>query len=405
MGYDLNEIYTKWDYCALFSSFSIAYWRNFIMELYKRGKTWTFRIRYKDTTGKRKSLSKGGFRTKTEAYTVGLELELKYKQVGLSTDENISFYDYYQNWIKVYKIGKLDKTTESRYNAIGKFIKENFHDDLLKQITKAQYQKALDDYAAKHVKHTVRRFNGIIRHCIKDALEDRVIYRDFTRDVVIQGSESKASDLKYLEKNEASALKDYCLKNASLKSISYYEIIFGLMTGCRYGEVTGLTWKDINYKDKTISITKAYDYKFQTGFKNVKTPSSVRVITINDELITMLKKLHKEQNTAFMKQGYRDDLNLVFRNNCHQIISDEAVNKTLRTILDSDHINSKNTITFHGLRHTHASLLISNDIGIDYISKRLGHSNTSVTMNVYLHLLESKRKVEDDNAMKFLETI
>lgn len=375
------------------------------MEVYKRKNTWTYRIRYMDANGKRKSLSKSGFRTKSEAYTVGLEMELKYKQIGLSTDENITFYDYYSNWIKVFKIGKLDKTTESRYNAIGKFIKDKFKDDLLKQITKAHYQEVLDEYAATHVKHTVRRFNGIVRHCIKDALEDRVIYRDFTRDVVIQGSESKSSDLKYLEKNEASALKDYCIKNTTLKSISYYEILFGLMTGCRYGEITGLTWDDIDFKNKTIDINKAFDYKFQTGFKNVKTPSSVRIITINDELVTILKKLHKEQNETYLKQGYRDDLNLIFRNNRHQIVSDEAVNKTLRTILDSDHLNTKNIITFHGLRHTHASLLISDDIGIDYISKRLGHSNTSVTMNVYLHLLESKRKVEDENAMKFLETI
>lgn len=393
------------DYCALFSSFSIAYWRKCIMELYKRGKTWTYRIRYQDTDGKRKSLSKSGFRTRTEAYTVGLENELKYKQIGLSDDENISFYDYYANWIKVYKIGKLDKTTESRYNAIGKFIKKNFKDDLLKQITKAQYQNALDEYAKKHVKHTVRRFNGIIRHCIKDALEDRVIYRDFTRDVVIQGAASKSSDLKYLEKKESSKLKRYCKNNASMKSISYYEIFFGLLTGCRYGEVTGLTWGDINYSKKTISITKAFDYKYQSGFKNVKTPSSVRIITINNELIEILKKLHKEQTETFLRQGYRDDLNLVFRNNRHQIISDEAVNKSLKNALKSDDIKSKNIITFHGLRHTHASLLISDNIGIDYISKRLGHSNTSVTMNVYLHLLESKRKVEDDSAMKFLESI
>lgn len=375
------------------------------MEVYKRGKAWTYRIRYKDTNGKRKSLSKSGFKTKKEAYTVGLEMELKYKQIGLSTDENISFYDYYINWINVYKIGKLDKTTESRYNAIGKFIQDKFHDDLLKQVTKAQYQQALDDYAETHVKHTVRRFNGIIRHCIKDALEDRVIYRDFTRDVVIQGSESKSADLKYLEKNEASQLKKICEDKASIKSVSYYEIYFGLMTGCRYGEVTGMTWKDIDLENKTIDINKAWDYKDNTGFKNTKTPSSVRVITINDQLATMLKKLRTEQNTTYLKQGYRDDLNLVFRNNCHKIVSDEGVNKTLRTVLGIDQINAKNVITFHGLRHTHASLLISNGIGIDYISKRLGHSNTSVTMNIYIHLLENRRKSEDKKAMKFLETI
>jgi len=375
------------------------------MEIYKRGKTWTYRIRYIDDDGNRKSLSKSGFKTKTEAHTNGLEIELKYKQVGLSNNENITFYDYYQDWIKAYKLGKLDRTTESRYKSIGKVIKKNFKNKLLKQVTKVQYQELLDKYAEKHVKHTVRRFNGIIRHCIKDTLEDRVIYRDFTRDVVIQGMPSKSSDLKYLEKDEASKLIEYCKNNASMQSMSYYEIFFGLLTGCRYGEVTGMTWKDIDYSDKTVNINKAFDYTNQSGFKNVKTTSSVRVITINDELVEMLKKLHREQNETFLRQGYRDPLNLVFRNNRHKIISDEAVNKSLKIALDSDHIDSKNIITFHGLRHTHASLLISDNIGIDYISKRLGHSNTSITMDVYLHLLESKRKAEDDVAMKFLATL
>jgi integrase len=62
-------------------------------------------------------------------------------------------------------------------------------------------------------------------------------------------------------------------------------------------------------------------------------------------------------------------------------------------------------ITFHGLRHTHASYLISNGANISYVSKRLGHKNIAVTMEVYSHLLQDAQQSEDKKAMQLLDNI
>lgn len=373
------------------------------MQLYKRGKTWTYRIRYRDEHGKMKSVSKSGFRTKSEAETVGLEIQKKYKESGISSNENTTFYDYYETWINTYKLGRLDLTTERKYKIIGKLIKEKFGDTLLKNVKKMEYQQMLDDYAKNHAKTTVNEINGRVRKVVQDAIDERIIYSDFTRNAIVSGKAGREKSLKFIEENEARELKELCLADSSVKKITNSEIVFGLLTGCRIGEVTGLTWDCVDFKNNLVHINKSYDYVNKTGFKSTKTVSSVRVISITDELSEMLKKLRKEQRELFLKQGYRDEENLVFRNYRHDITSDNAVNKTLKQRLKT--IGSKNIITFHGLRHTHASILISNGVDISYISERLGHKDITITLRVYSHLLKKARIEQNEKALNILSSL
>lgn len=373
------------------------------MQLYKRGKTWTYRIRYRDEHGKMKSVSKSGFRTKSEAETVGLEIQKKYKESGISSNENISFYDYYISWINTYKIGRLDHTTERKYKIIGKLIKGKFGETLLKDIKRMDYQQLLDNYAKEHARTTVNEINGRIRKVVQDAIDERIIYSDFTRNAIVSGKPGKNKELKFIEEDEAKKLNDLCLQNCSVRKITNNEIVFGLQTGCRIGEVVGLTWDCVDFKNKTVNINKSYDYVNKTGFKSTKTVSSVRVISIPDELVDMLHSLRTEQRELFIEQGYRDNENLVFRNFRHDITSDNAVNKTLKKRLKT--IGSKNIITFHGLRHTHASILISNGVDISYISERLGHKDITITLRVYSHLLKKARIEQNEKALNILSSL
>lgn len=369
---------------------------------YKNG-TYGYRVSYKNSSGEYKTISHQGYKRPTDAKNAAMEIELKKNQTGISDDEQSSFAEYYDTWINTYKIGFLDKTTESRYKRNLKYIKEFFQDTALKDVKKMDYQKFLNDYGKKHVKHTVRRLNSSVHECIQDAIEDRIIYRDFTRKVVIHGKDSGLGELKYLEEDEMNKIIDLCLEGISYSHITKYEILFGLLTGCRYGEVAGLTWDCVNFDDKYVSIEKAYDYTDQTGFKKTKTKSSIRTITIDDLLVNNLKKLKAEQNEHLLKSGYRNNNDLVFLSNRHVISSDNAVNKELKLMCES--IKSKNTITFHGLRHTHASYLISQGVSIEYISKRLGHSDTSITARIYIHFLEAYRIKQEEKTTSVLNNL
>ncbi|WP_334328405.1 site-specific integrase [Companilactobacillus sp. HBUAS59699] len=372
--------------------------------IYKGASSWFYRISYYDENKKRKYIKKGGFKRKSDAVAAATEVESKKFKIGLSANDNVTLADYFDEWVNTYKIGKVSQGVENRYLRLAKDVRSQFKDTKLKDIKKSQYQRFIDWVAKDHVKHTVIRTNGSIRDAVSDAIDDGIIYKDFTHKVVITGFTAKRHEINYLNESDINKLKEYCVDNQSIMYITLSEILFALLTGCRYGEVVGLTWDCVNFDDKTVYINKQYDYVHRNGFKPTKTKSSVRTISINNDVIRMLKKLELQQKELFLKQGFKNDKQLVFINNRHEVPTSNGANKALTNALKAAKAD-RTDITFHGLRHTHASLLISDDISLDYIAERLGHSDSSVTAKVYVHLLKNKRMKENDKAITLLNSL
>ncbi|WDT66065.1 site-specific integrase [Companilactobacillus crustorum] len=386
-----------------------------------------YRIYYYDENGKRKSIQKTGFKLRREAIRVATKLENRKNETDLDKAERITFAQFFQEWMDTYKIGRFSESTDNKYKNAQIYIQKYFRGELLKDITKIDYQKFIDDYARNHVKDSIYRINGYIRTCIKEAMGEGLIQRDFTNNVIVTTKKKgKPKELKYLETNVASELKKIALSNASMLNISAYEILFALDTGARYAEIVGMTWDNIDFNTNTVSIRRTYDYKQRTGFLPTKTESSIRDITISNDLKHELKRLKLQQQTLFLKQGYPNKNNFVFINNRHEVPTDTAANKLLRHYLKMiDHnyylskgmskVDAKNIIKqkslnheyigFHGLRHTHASYLISKGLSMEYVSQRLGHSNVGITSKVYVHLLSDYKKKEDSKAMDFLQNL
>ncbi|MFC0289827.1 site-specific integrase [Bombilactobacillus bombi] len=141
--------------------------------------------------------------------------------------------------------------------------------------------------------------------------------------------------------DEASKLKKYAYEHLSLKAVSFYEILFALATGCRYGEIVGLTWPDVDFESKTVSINKTYDYVTRSGFKPTKTKSSVRNISIYTQTVELLQQLKREQTKTFFRQRFRNEKQLVFLNNRHYIVTNNGANKVLESALKSPEVNAK----------------------------------------------------------------
>ncbi|MFD1471572.1 site-specific integrase [Companilactobacillus mishanensis] len=373
------------------------------MQLYKRKAKWSYRVWYRDENGKKHSISKSGFGTKKEAQKAGEEIELKGLQSGITSKENVTFSDYAWHWIKIYKKDHITPHSYYIYSQIPKLINKTFHETKLKDISKMNYQTMLNEYGKDHVRESVSKLNSRIRAMVKDAVEERIIYSDFTYNVSISSQiKSKKPDAKYINEDEAKRLKENCMKNLNMHAIVNYEIIFALLTGCRIGEVSGLTWDNVHFRKQTVFIEHGFNYDQTQTFKKTKTETSEREIKISTELISILKKLKKQQQELFIKQGYRDERNLVFLNSNHKIISDNAANKALRGKLSSPDVNADNIITFHGLRHTHASILISHGVDVSYVSQRLGHKNIAITLNTYSHLLQKAKLQQEEKALNVL---
>lgn len=154
-------------------------------------------------------------------------------------------------------------------------------------------------------------------------------------------------------------------------------------------------------------IDRSWDYKTRPrrdhdAFAPLKNKPSYRTISIPNELADLLKKLHTEQAEAFMKSGYRDPDNLVFRNNLGDWASNHAINDVLKRLTEALGIPR---ITSHGLRHTHGSVLIYQGVSLLSVSHRLGHGNLQTTMTTYLHIIDEMQARDDTKISNILENL
>lgn len=314
----------------------------------KRGSSWQYTVKYKDENGIERRIPKSGFPSRKKAEAAARKIEQQLDE-GVAVNMDPTFIDYYNDWLKTYKLGKHSKITEQRYTGFRKHLEGYFGlDRKLKDIKRSDWQKFINFFGTNHTKETVGKLNGYVRDMAASAVADRLIYFDFTQGAEMVGTKRRSDGLKYLEVNNYKKLKDYVLKNSSLDKIFCYMIATGILTGARISEVMALTWKDIDFKKQTISINKSWDYVYTHNFKDTKNPSSVRTIKIDKDLTELLLQLKKEQNQYFKKIGRPTSINeLIFLNKDLTLISYNAINKDLQNI--EKRLNISPLITFHGL--------------------------------------------------------
>lgn len=373
----------------------------------KRGKTWRYRVDFYSIDGKRKQISKSGFTTKKEASIAAAEVEYNLNHGQSGDKRNTIFGNYYREWVKVYKKPHVGKTSMNRFNNIATVIDNYFPEKKLTDISKMDYQKFMNDYMKNRSTLTCEKTNGIIHSCVQDAIDEQIIYSDFTRKVVINGHSKRKSHKKFLSVENFNKLIEYTDKNKSYNSITYYEILTGAYTGLRFEEISGLKWSAINFEDKTITVNSVYDY-MDTGEiqQRTKSKTSKRVIPLLDELNIILKQLKFEQNEWLISQNkYRNEQNAVFFSKDGKIPSDSGMIKSMKYVQTQVGIPTDEQIRPHGLRHTFASYLLSTGVQMKYVSQFLGHANTMITSRVYEHLLDEQNVEQTKKTMQAMKKL
>lgn len=357
----------------------------------KRGKTYTARISLK-VNGKYKRKSKSGFTTKTAAKSWAIEQE-SLKNKGLNTiGASQLFSDYFENWYKLYKTD-ITKSSLRWYKHSHQMIEWYLPPVTLEKLTRATLQDFFNTLGQHYAYDTCRKVRTFIKSSIKYAMYDGLIHKDPTLDLTITGAESKRSDLKYLEANQLRDLLKYindipvCERNAS-----DCMILISCNTGMRYQEVAALTLNDLS--DTSIKVDKAYE-QFSKIIKTPKTDSSNRDIEVPNKLITDLRiwatyKKLTDNDFLFSATGIKP-------------LTSAAPNKRLKYILNQ--IGSDKQITFHGLRHTHATMLLTQRVYPHYVSERLGHSSYLITMDIYAHIFKEIREKEADETITILDKL
>lgn len=297
------------------------------------------------------------------------------------------FHKYFKLWVKVYKEGAVRNVTLSKYNMTLQWIYKLAPNLRIKEIDRSTYQTLLNDYATTHEKQTTTDFHHQIKGAILDAVDDGLIDRDPTRKAIIKGKTPSTKKPKFLSQFELQTL----IKSLELNSeISWdWLILLIAKTGMRFSEALAITPQDFDFSQQTITINKTWDYKGKTGFLPTKNNSSNRKLRIDwqtsSQFSGLLAKLN--QNSPVFVNGniYNSTVNSILGRKCRKLNIPE--------------------IRIHGLRHTHASVLLFSGVSIASVSRRLGHSSMTTTQNTYLHIIQELENQDTDLVIRSLSQL
>lgn len=361
----------------------------------KRGNTWQYSISCV-VDGKQKPIRKGGFKTKKEAVEAALQVELDLVNGVLNPTKNYPLEKYFKSWYETFKTDISNITLNSYKATHGKLL-TYFNDRAIQDITKREYQQFLNEMGLKFAKTTNRKMNGFIRTCVKEAIDEDLIKTDFTRKVTITGLASKKSSEKFLDYKSSQKLLKYLAEHRH-ECLEYPMLIVSLSTGIRFGELIGLTIDHVDLKASRIAITKQWQYKEGGGFGPLKNEASVRKISVDKLTLTVLKELIlKVKNDA----GNENQLVFYQPDSPIQVVTNDRLNDVLRRCIRNLKITP--IITAHGLRHTHASILLYKGISLLYVSERLGHASLDITTSTYAHLMKELREKDSMQTTSIFE--
>ena len=286
--------------------------------------------------------------------------------------KDMLFCDYYKQWINIYKEGAIRPVTMNKYNS---------------NLDRITYQKLLNDYADKHERQTTMDFHHHLKCAVLDAVDEGLISRDPTRKAIIKGKQPGAKKIKYLNQYELHKMIDDF--NLGSEINTDWLLLLIAKTGMRFSEAIALTPKDFDLSHQILSVSKTWDYKGEGGFLPTKNQSSVRKIPIDWQTVIQFAELIKplpEDEPIFVKgKIYSSTINDRLAKHCKNA--------------------GVPIISVHGLRHTHASLLLFAGVSIASVARRLGHSNITTTQKTYLHIIQELESKDVDIIMRTMSNL
>lgn len=272
------------------------------------------------------------------------------------------FYNYYAQWIEVYKKDAIREATMAKYRMTQKWVEKLAPELKVCELTRTAYQKILNDYAKEHERQTTLDFHHQLKGAVMDAVDEGLIERDPTRKAIIKGKTPREKKIKYLNQFELHTL----IADLDIKEEPNWDwfILLVAKTGMRFSEALAITPKDFDFGRQTLSISKTWDYKGKGGFLPTKNKSSVRKIQIDWQIVVKFSELIKglpEDEPIFVGE---------------EKIYNSTVNDALTRHCKACGISE---ISIHGLRHTHASLLLFAGVSIASVARRLGHASMTTT--------------------------
>ena len=330
---------------------------------------------------------------KSEAKAKEFELKKLLKNGSMFQKKNYTFKDLSEEYYD-YKVDVVEKKTFVNYDYRLKHAMEKIGyvklQELNVKILENFYRYLRHTYISARNKPlsttTIRSYYDIINNMLEYAVKCGYIQEN--PNAKIDKPKKAKTDIPFYTPEEVEKL----VSVLQLEPIKYQAIILlALDLGCRRGELTGLTWKDIDFETGRVQINKTTQYAYGEIFeKGTKTANSERVNYISQTTIEVLKKWQKEQLEKKLLLGSKwQGSKRVFTTDYGADIHPDTPSKILGKIIKKYNLKK---ITFHGLRHTNVTLMIAKGIQTQIISRKVGHSSVQTTDRVYSHFFEDEFK-------------
>lgn len=392
---------------------------------------WEYRFEAAKVGGKRKHISKAGYRTKRDAEIAGAKALAEYENSGKRFEpSDISFADYLDFWLENYvKLSCKYNTQLSYAQIIENHLKPALGGYKLRSLTPMTIQEYVNRKFASGLKKShLRNIISVLTSALKYAvLPAQLLQSSPAEYITYPKLQAKRTEVN----RTVISIEDFHRMLARFPEDNpfHYALLIGYYTGMRIGEVFGLTWEDIDFNAGVINVNKlVYKRSEATTQKTVqsrqkkssaawyfgdtKTLSSVRTIPIGSTLLRALKKYHawQLQNQMLYEQHYTSlyqqeetdekgntiyrlieaeksiplalpQADLIMRKENGQYLSTDSFKYAARVI----HYELGIKFNYHSLRHTHATMLIEQGVSPKAVQARLGHENIETTLQTYVH--------------------
>ena len=380
----------------------------------KRGEKWQYQFEAAIINGKRKQITKSGFRTKKEALEAGTEALAEYNNCGLSfTPSEISFSDYLDYWIEEYAQVNLKETTVENYmKKIKLYIKPKLGLYKLKALTPAILQSFINEkFNEGFSRNTLLVLKGILSGSLNYSVEPLGYIKSSPMTAVRLPLQRAVPNTPTRKKEKHIVSKEQFTKIINrfpYGHTCYLPLQLAYRCGLRLGEAFAIIWDDINFEEKTLDINKQVQWDDDAicwYFTNTKYGSD-RIIDLDDFMINILKQYKEQQlkDKIYYADRYTNlkinnkkqineiegiEINLINRRENGTYIQPRVMQHCFRVI---HYKLGYKELDYHSLRHTHTTMLLSSGANIKAVQERLGHKKIDITLQVYTHVTDEMRQ-------------
>lgn len=344
-----------------------------------------------DILGKRQRITRTFIGTLAEVKVKDAELTKKYYHKGETVSvKELTFEQYSKVFIKKHCEGNIGLVTINNYKRLLKNILPLLGNYKLSKITPAMldnmYQKLRKGQKGKQLSYnSMYDYYKLINAMYNQALKWEFI--DKNPNLKAHKPKKELVERKFYNLEQVNELMS-CLDNECIK---YKALIrLALDSGARRGEISALRWSDLNFETRTLKIDNSLKViKGVVDEKKAKTNSSNRVIFLSEETIGVMKEYKEWQDNYIKELGSKwKGTDRIFTAENGEHMNPSTCYKVFTKITKKYGLEH---IRFHDLRHTSASLMISDGVNIKAVSERLGHASINITSDIYTHTFENDK--------------